>query len=113
MGAVSRSERAAPECHLWVGSEVGSSVRLMESLAGRVRARWPRPFLPLHLFVCFAATGVLAGVVLGAVLGSRYLPTLPFALVEGGILVGVPIALLGALIAGSWGLTRRLRGIHR
>ena len=65
--------------------------------------------MPVHLFACFAAAGVLAGVLLGAVLGRNYLSTLPFALVEGGILVGVPVAAVGGLAAGVWGLARRLQ----
>ena len=82
----------------------------MSPLLGWFRRKWPSPFLPVHLFACFAVTGVLAGVLLGAVLGSRYLPTLPFALVEGGILVGVPAAVVGGLLAGVWSLTRRVLG---
>lgn len=75
--------------------------------------RWPHPFLPRHLFACLAAIGGLAGVLMGAVLGSSYLPTLPFALVEGGILVGVPAALVGGVLAGIWSLTRRVLANHR
>ncbi|MCW2607564.1 MAG: hypothetical protein JWO60_2257 [Frankiales bacterium] len=71
--------------------------------------RWPRPFLPVHLFACVTATGVLAGVVAGAVLGSSHLPTLPVALLEGAVLAGVPAAVLGGVLAGTWALARRVR----
>jgi hypothetical protein len=65
--------------------------------------------MPVHLLTCLTGAGVLAGVLLGGVRGSSYLPTLPFALVECGILDGVPAALLGGLVAGLWVLVRRMR----
>lgn len=52
----------------------------------------------------------------GLVRGRGYLPTMPFALVEGGVLLGVPAALLGGLLAGLWATARwavRARGGRR
>lgn len=53
--------------------------------------------------------GVAAGVVLGFVRGLHYMPTLPFALVEGGILLGVPAAILGLLLVAVWSVGSFMR----
>ena len=46
--------------------------------------------------------GAAAGAVLGLVRGLSYLPTLPVAIVEGGILFGVPASASGLLLGGVW-----------
>jgi hypothetical protein len=56
-----------------------------------------------------ATTGAALGAVVGLILGTRYLPTLPFAVVEGALFGLVPATLLGLLVAGSWSLARRAR----
>lgn len=82
-----------------------------EQPTARLRRAWPRPFLPVHLFLCAGAAGGAAGVVLGAVLSSAFLPTLPFAVIEGA--VPAAVAVLGAVLAGTWGLRRRLQAGRR
>jgi hypothetical protein len=62
--------------------------------------------MPLRLFVVCSCLGALAGGIFGLVRGLDYLPTLPVAIVEGGFLIGVPSAVLGALLAGSWWVSR-------
>ena len=64
--------------------------------------------MPWRLAVVCAAAGVLAGATFGFVRGLDYIPTLPFAIVEGAILIGFPSCLLGLLLAGCW-----LLGIRR
>lgn len=59
-----------------------------------------------RLVVVVTLLGAAAGAVFGFVRGLAYLPTLPFAIVEGGILSGVPAAGLGLLAMGLreiWG----------
>lgn len=53
-----------------------------------------------------AATG--AGVMFGFVQGLDYLPTLPFALIEGGIIFGFPAGVIGLLLLGVWYAVRWL-----
>ena len=65
--------------------------------------------MPWRIFVVVAIAGVLAGVIFGFVRGLGHLPTLPFAIVEGGILFGVPAALLGLLLVGLWSAGSALR----
>lgn len=60
--------------------------------------------MPWRLLAVCAVAGVTAGVVLGFDRGVQYMPTLPFALVEGGILVGVPAAIFGLLLVALWSL---------
>jgi hypothetical protein len=49
------------------------------------------------------------GAIWGLVRGVDYLPTLPAAVVEGAILVGVPGTLVGVVVGGVVALTTRLR----
>jgi hypothetical protein len=66
------------------------------------------PPMPWRLLVFCSVSGVAGGVVLGFVRGLRYLPTLPFALVEGGILIGAPATVAGLVVVAGWGLAERL-----
>jgi hypothetical protein len=65
--------------------------------------------MPWLLLLALTAFGIVCGGVFGFIRGLDYLPTLPFAVVEGGILFGVPAALLGLVLAGAWWLAGRLR----
>jgi hypothetical protein len=67
------------------------------------------PPMPWRIVVVVGLAGVTVGVLFGLVRGLDYLPTLPFALVEGGVLFGVPAALLGLLLAGLWSLGSAVR----
>lgn len=58
--------------------------------------------MPWRLLVVCTALGVAAGVVLGFVRGLGYTPTLPFALGEGAVIVGVPATILGLLLVAVW-----------
>jgi hypothetical protein len=60
--------------------------------------------MPWRILVIATLIGVVGGGIFGFVRGLAYLPTLPFAVVEGGILFGVPAAVLGLLLAGVWWL---------
>jgi len=48
-----------------------------------------------------AVLGVVVGAIVGFFLGLAHLPTLPFAIIEGAILFGVPATVLGLLLAGA------------
>ena len=63
--------------------------------------------MPWRLLQVCAVVGVIGGGMLGVVLGLHYPPTLPFAIVEGAILIGVPASALGLLLVGAWSLARR------
>ncbi len=67
--------------------------------------------MPWRLLAVLAAAGILGGAVFGFVRGLSYVPTLPFAIVEGAILFGAPAALLGLLLVGAWALGSAIR--HR
>jgi len=60
--------------------------------------------MPWRVFVLAVVVGVVGGAVFGFVRGLSHLPTLPFAIVEGAFLFGIPAALLGLLLAGAWSL---------
>jgi hypothetical protein len=62
----------------------------------------------LHVVPTFTVVGFAAGAVVGFALGLSYLPTLPFAVVEGAILIGVPCTLLGLVVAGGWWVVRQV-----
>ncbi|HEY5334557.1 MAG TPA: hypothetical protein VIJ71_00890 [Mycobacteriales bacterium] len=62
------------------------------------------PAMPWRLFVGSCIAGVLGGAAFGFVRGLDYLPTLPFAVVEGGFLIGIPAAVLGLILVGLWSL---------
>ena len=67
------------------------------------------PPMPWLLLVLCSASGVAGGVVLGFVRGLQYPPTLPVALVEGAVLIGVPASFLGLLLVAAWSLGRGIR----
>lgn len=67
------------------------------------------PPMPWRLPVVLALVAGFAGAVFGLVRGLSYVPTLPFAIVEGCLLFGVPAALLGFVLAGCWSVGSRLR----
>ena len=60
--------------------------------------------MPWRLLMITCLLGGLGGAVLGFVRGLDYLPTLPLAVVEGAVLVGMPSALLGLVLTGLWAL---------
>jgi hypothetical protein len=66
--------------------------------------------MPWRLLAACALVGVVGGAIFGFVRGLHYVPTLPFAIVEGAILFGVPAAILGLLLAGGWSLGASVRG---
>ena len=68
------------------------------------------PPMPWRILIVIALAGVLGGAVFGFVRGLSYLPTLPVAIVEGGILFGVPAVLLGLVCVGAWSIGSDLRG---
>jgi hypothetical protein len=43
-----------------------------------------------------------AGAVFGLIRGMDYLPTLPFALIEGALIFGIPASAIGLLLLGLW-----------
>ena len=63
------------------------------------------PPMPFRVAAVLALVGAGVGAVFGFVRGLHYLPTLPVAVVEGGVLVGVPAALVGLLFA--WAVSVR------
>jgi hypothetical protein len=65
--------------------------------------------MPWRLLAIPATLGCVGGGVFGFVRALDYLPTLPFAIIEGGILFGVPLALVGLLLVGFWSLGRAVR----
>ena len=67
------------------------------------------PPMPWRLLAVMAVLGVFGGAIFGFIRGLSYLPTLPFAIVEGGILFGAPAALLGLLLVGVWSLGTAMR----
>jgi hypothetical protein len=67
------------------------------------------PPMPWRLYAVCAAAGCLAGAILGFVRGLSYLPTLPVAIVEGGLLIGVPASLLGLVLTGAYAAWPRRR----
>jgi hypothetical protein len=64
-----------------------------------------------------AAVAVTAGAVWGFLRGLSYLPTLPVAVIEGALLIGIPGTLAGVVVAGVITLSARCsrcsRGTHR
>lgn len=71
--------------------------------SGRPPRRW-RGLTRLPLFarciVIGAAVPVAGGTVFGFIRGLDYLPTLPFAVIEGAILIGLPGSLAATVLAG-------------
>jgi hypothetical protein len=60
----------------------------------------------MGLLVVCSCLGALAGGILGVVRGLEHLPTLPVAILEGGFLIGLPSAALGAILAAGWSISR-------
>ena len=60
--------------------------------------------MPWRVVLIASLLGLVGGAVFGFVRGLHYLPTLPVAIMEGGILFGVPLTLLGLLLGGLWSL---------
>jgi hypothetical protein len=69
------------------------------------------PPMPWLLLAVCGLLGVVGGAVVGFARGLSYLPTLPFAIIEGAILFGVPATVLGLLLVGCWsiGMSARRR----
>lgn len=67
--------------------------------------------MPWRLLAVCGMGGLVGGAVVGFIRGLGYLPTLPFAVVEGAILLGVPASALGLLLVGCWSLVTCAR--HR
>jgi hypothetical protein len=65
--------------------------------------------MPWRVFALVTLVGALGGAIVGFVRGLGYLPTLPFAVIEGALLVGIPAAGLGLLGTGIAAGARRLR----
>jgi len=59
--------------------------------------------------VCAACASLIGGAIFGFVRGLQHLPTLPFAIVEGAILFGVPAFILGMFLAAGWSLEALVR----
>jgi hypothetical protein len=57
---------------------------------------------PWRLFIGWLIIMSGAGAVFGLVRGMDYLPTLPFALVEGAMIFGIPAEAIGLLLLGLW-----------
>ena len=66
----------------------------------RRRARGNALRVVLRCMAAGGAVGAGAGAVWGFVRGLAYLPTLPVAIIEGAILLGVPAALSGLVVGG-------------
>lgn len=60
--------------------------------------------MPWRILAVVALIGGAGGAIFGLVRGFSYLPTLPFAIIEGSILFGVPASVLGLLLTGLWSL---------
>ena len=65
--------------------------------------------MPWRVFAFVTLIGLLGGAIVGFLLGLHYLPTLPFAIVEGALLVGIPAAAIGLLLTGVAEAGRRLK----
>jgi len=65
--------------------------------------------MPWRILVVAALAGAIGGAVFGFIRGLGYLPTLPFAIAEGGILVGIPAAFFGLLLVAAWSLASAVR----
>jgi hypothetical protein len=60
--------------------------------------------MPWRLVTVCGVVGVTGGAIFGFIRGLDHVPTLPFAIVEGAILFGVPCCLVGLLSASGWWL---------
>jgi hypothetical protein len=72
-------------------------------------AQWAWWEVVVYTALSFAAVCSAGGAVWGFVRGLDYLPTLPFAVVEGGLLFGIPGGLLGLALGSLIALGRALR----
>jgi hypothetical protein len=77
----------------------------------------PRVPMPWRILVIAVIVGACAGALVGFVRGLDYLPTLPFAVIEGAVLIGVPATLLGFVLTAVWSsgtaVRRRLAVVDR
>jgi hypothetical protein len=69
------------------------------------------PQMPWRIAAICAVAGGVVGAVVGFVRGLSYLPTLPVAIVEGAVLIGIPASILGLLLTGGASAAAALR--HR
>ena len=69
--------------------------------------------MPWRVVVACSLVGIVGGAILGFIRGLHYAPTLVFAVVEGAILIGLPAALVGLLLAACWSLATSLRRYPR
>ena len=67
------------------------------------------PPMPWRLLAVCGLVGVVGGAIVGFARGLSYMPTLPFAIVEGAVLFGVPASVLGLLMVGCWSLVTTTR----
>jgi hypothetical protein len=65
--------------------------------------------MPWRILVIMTFVGAIGGGAFGFVRGLYYLPTLPFAIVEGGILFTVPAIVVGLVATGAWSLGSAVR----
>lgn len=65
--------------------------------------------MPWRLLVVCGLVGVVGGAIVGFARGLSSMPTLPFAIVEGMVLFGIPAEVLGLLTVGCWLLVARPR----
>jgi hypothetical protein len=63
----------------------------------------------VRLWVACGYAGLIGGAIFGFVRGLQHLPTLPFAIVEGAMLFGVPAFILGMFLAAGWSLGALVR----
>jgi hypothetical protein len=68
-----------------------------------------RVSMPWRVLRGCTLVGVVVGAIFGFVRGLDYAPTLPFAVVEGAILFGVPACVLGLLVAAGWSVAGGVR----
>ena len=71
--------------------------------------------LPLRCRLYFAWPAVLGGVgvLWGGIRGADDMPTLPVALVEGGLIFGIPAALIGGVVMRALSAWRGARRVER
>ncbi|HVA75377.1 MAG TPA: hypothetical protein VNF71_12520 [Acidimicrobiales bacterium] len=65
--------------------------------------------MPWRILAVCGLAGVVSGAILGLVRGLSYPPTVAFAIVEGAIIIGAPVSVLGLVCVGFWSLAKRTR----
>jgi hypothetical protein len=68
--------------------------------------------MPWRVAVACGLVGMTSGSAFGFFRGLQYLPTLPLAIIEGGILFTVPALLLGMVLSGGWCVATAIRRRH-